>query len=152
MSRLFLCLILCAIPAYGAEATSQPATSQPANDFERVAQQTVDILDSATAALAPVKDEATAREAATKLTALKKDVDDMKVNVAKLGQPSDEVQAAAMSKYAKRIEGSYLRLAAEQMRMESDPKLDAIVGKPLNELGLIRAAATSATTTTAPAP
>jgi ABC-type transporter MlaC component len=158
MSRILftiVVLLLSSVTVLAAEATttaaSQPATTQPAqptNDLERVAQQTVDILDRATAALAGVKDEASAKEAATKITAMKKDVDAMKAAAAKLGQPSDEQQAAMISKYAKTLEKSYLKLLAEQSRISKDPAQWSVVEKPMMDLGLVKAAAT--TTTTAP--
>ena len=155
MSRILmvLCVVLLSgvsLPAAEATtASSQPATTQPANDYERIAQQTLDILDRATAALATVKDEATAKEAAAKLTDMKKEVEAMKATVMKLGQPSDDVQAALMSKYAKSLEGSYLKLVAEGSRVHKQPALEAIIEKPLVELGLVQTKS-SATTTTAP--
>jgi hypothetical protein len=127
-------------PATAAASTQPAATSQPANDYERVAEQTVKILDDAASALVPVKDEATAKAALPKLAAAKKEADEMRESVAKLGAPSEAVQAAMMSKYAKRIEASYLKLASEQQRVRTDPALEAIVGKPLDELGLVKVA------------
>jgi predicted phage-related endonuclease len=154
MSRIAFCLIVVSLscPLVAAEATpptaasSQPATTQPANEYEKLAEQTVSILDRATAVIGPIKDEASAKEAVPNLETLKKEIDDMKAAVPKLGQPTDEQQAAMMSKYAKTLETSYLKLVAEETRVMKDPALAAIVGKPLMSLGLVKAA----TTTTAP--
>ena len=148
MSRLILPVVIVLLigsAAFAAEpatvASTQPAaTSQPANNYERVAEQTVKILDDAASALVPVKDEASAKAALPKLAAAKKEADAMRDSVAKLGAPSEAVQAAMMSKYAKRIEASYLKLASEEQRVRTDPALEAIVGKPLDELGLVKAA------------
>jgi hypothetical protein len=149
MFRLILSVVLvllfgsaavAAEPATAAASTQPAATSQPANDYERLAEQTVKILDNVTGALVAVKDEASAKAALPKLAAAKKEADEMRESVGKLGAPSEAVQAAMMSKYAKRIEESYLKLAGEQQRVRTDPKLEAIIGKPLDELGLVKAA------------
>ena len=121
-------------------ASSRPASTQPANDFERVAETTLAIINRITEALTPVKDEATAKAALPKIEALQKEVVQLKEAAAKLGQPSEEVQKAMQAKYAQPTVAAYLKCAAEQKRVREDLALEPILGKPLDALGLFQSA------------
>jgi len=142
---LFISSSLLAAPAATTTTTAstRPASTQPANDFERVAEQTAGVIDRIIDALTPVKDEESAKAALPKLDALKKEIAQLKETAAKLGQPSEPELAAIHAKYAPRIQASYFKLAAEQKRVREDLALEPILGKPLDELGIVQSAKVS---------
>ena len=136
-------LIALFLPALAIAAQTQPTTqaasTQPANAFEKIAVEMIKFVDDLNKTLNTVTDEATAKAALPKLEQAKKDVDKLKEATEKAGKPADDVMAKVMTKYGMQIQNSSAVMMANYQRIHGDAKLEAIVGKAMDELQLFQA-------------
>lgn len=90
---------------------------------ESVVKDTLSTMEEVVKVLEGVKDEASAKTAATKLEALGEEMKKMKEVHDKLGKPDAETEKKLKEKYEKRLSEVSQKLMQEMMRIATNPAL-----------------------------
>jgi hypothetical protein len=141
MTRILLCVLLFPAMTLAAAAT-QPTTvasTQPANTHEKLAVEMITFINGLNKTLQSVTDEASAKAAVPKLVEAKKTTDKLKKATEEAGQPSQDVIEKLMSKYGAQLKVSFDGTVGNLQRIGQDPKVMAILEKPLKDLEVFQA-------------
>ncbi len=115
MRRIFVWSVIAAmaivLPGCG-KATHESLTKDTVSQMKKV----VEILKG-------VKDEASAKAAASKIEAIGKAIRTIKTQAEELGKPTRELEAQLQDKYAEELRSVTMEMGREVMRIQMDPKL-----------------------------
>jgi cysteinyl-tRNA synthetase len=107
--------------------------------LESFAVDSIAFLNRLNQTLDAVSDETSAKAALPKLDQAARDVAKLKETTQKMPKPSDEATQKVMEEYGGQLQAVAAKLAANQSRVRSDPKIESLIGKRLDDLQLFQA-------------
>ena len=104
-------------------------------DHEAVMKDSLSKMKEATQILKGIKDEASARSAASKLESISKDLEELEKEGSKMSKPTEAQQTELTKKYGDEMMKTVMELMSESMRLSADPKIAPIIGPAMKGVG-----------------
>jgi hypothetical protein len=105
------------------------------NKHEAAAEESIKLMEQIGTTLESVKDEASAKTAATKLEPTMTRMTALKKEMEALGKPADDADGAMQAKYEARMQAAMTKMMTQMGRVMGEPKWSAILQPVMEKMG-----------------